>query len=276
MPYAADPADFGVELRAAQTLASLGSGQGLEYRDGLVYAYGDADVGLIREYRLHPTIRGLTYTGRELRLTRHGEDLIPHPTGLTHHPRHGTWLGNTVAGQGTLYQIDWNQAWADGNLDRAVLHVVKDDAAVNGTRPEFIRLGRTWYLATSDYGDQGNAVRLYDPRKLARADRTSAPGVLVRTLPCGPWVQNLHWIDEQDALVLVQNQAEGLRWRLTFIRLDGQGDLRNAQTFDGFPQNDELEGFHMLEPPACVFLTSSRENNLWKAELYEAGRRSGP
>ena len=75
-----------------------------------------------------------------------------------------------------IYRLDWEQAWKDGNLDRAVLGEIDDDAAINGTRPVFVSLGGKTYLATADYGDVHPEIRLYDPDRLLAAGRSSAPG----------------------------------------------------------------------------------------------------
>lgn len=247
------------------TIASLGAGQGIEVRDGFVYLFGDAETGIIRECRLveHEGLPALVPTGRDVRLTRFGEDVISHPTGLTHHPRYGTFLGDTVAGRGRIFLIDWERALRDGNLDHAVLNSVEDDIAVRGSRPEFVRVDGRWYVASSDYGETGNQVRLYDPAALARAQRTSEPGVLRRVWPCGPWVQSLHWWDAAETLVLVQNQIEGLQWRLTATRPAKQRDLRVNAPFDDFEPQDELEGFHRASDGWAVFLSASRERNVW-------------
>ena len=93
--------------------------------------------------------------------------------------------------------------------DRAVLDVIDDDAAVNGCRPEFVRLGDRDYLATADYGDVRPEVRLYDPQKLVKARRSSAPGVVVHRVLCGPFNQNLHWDARRGQLTCVQNVIAG-------------------------------------------------------------------
>jgi hypothetical protein len=81
----------------------------------------------------------------------------------------------------------------DGNLDAAVLAEIHDDAASNGCRPEYVTVKGRRLLATADYGDVRPAVRLYDPRLLAEAKRSSAAGVSVATIPCDPFNQNLFW-----------------------------------------------------------------------------------
>lgn len=255
-----------LRLVDSQTLPGLGAGQGVAVRDGLVYLYGDADPGVIREYRLiWAAPPYLEPTGRSIALTIAGIDTVPHPTGLTFHPEHGTYLGNTVAGVGTIHKIDFEKALARGSLDGCVLRTIADDAAVNGTRPEFVRLAGRWLIATSDYGDTNNQVRLYDPAKLSTARSTAEPGVLVDSYPCGPWVQSLHWIDGAETLVLVQNQVEGLGYRLTTVRLDGPKDLRKARKFDLKQPADELAGFAIVSGQRSILFSASSERNVWFA-----------
>ena len=263
------PLGFTADAGRSLTIGNLGAAQGVEVRDGRIYAYGDADTGVIVELRLVDADPDrLVPTGRVLRLTRDGEDLLPHPTGLTHHPALGTWIGDTVNQNGTIYKIDWERAWRDGNLDHAVLHVVEDDAAVNGTRPEFVEYDGRWVIATSDYGDVGNEVRLYDPEALLRAERTSEPGVEIAAFPCGAFVQTLFWADAWNAVVLVQNQIAGRRWRLTPVTAWSERAFAEAVSFDGITRPGELEGFHVLklrgaDAAAAVFVTAHGEDNVW-------------
>ncbi len=262
-----------IELLVCQTCEGVGAGQGVEVRDGFVYLYGDADTGLIRQYRFDGgTPFRLVYTGVEVQLTKHGEDLIPHPTGLTFHPRYGTFIGNTVDNKGTIVHIDWDRMLTDRTLDRAVLNVTVDDAAVNGTRPEFVRRGDDWFVASADYRDWGNFVRLYDPARLAKARKTSEPGVLKATIPAGTQVQNVHWIDERELLVLVQNQSSGDDWRLTFVKPWSSNDYRGFKPYDAFEPTDELEGFHVVDYVYCVMFSSSRERNVWLGRIHYGGR----
>ena len=136
-------------------------------RDGKIYAYGDVyrsqpRVGVIREYN-----ERLESTGRVVWLRRGGKPLIVHPTGLTWHDRYGTFLGDTiktadpVRSRAVIYQLDWQKAWSKGDLDEAVLKVIEDDAAINGCRPEFVKLDGRPFLATADYGDLRPEIRLY-------------------------------------------------------------------------------------------------------------------
>jgi len=249
-----------------QTVPGTGAGQGVFLRDGFVYLFGDAETGVIRECTLHSTRPFLRPTGRDIRLTVRGKDIAPHPTGLTHHPLFGTFLGDTVAQKGTIFMIDWDGALMQGTLDGAVLATIRDDAAFNGTRPEFVRYLGRWWIATSDYGNAGNEVRLYDPARLARAERTSEPGVVAHRFACGPFVQSLRWIDETDTLVLVQNQIVGLRYRLSFADLASlpeNGDLRAVPVLDLAQPTDELQGFTPLPDGRWLFFNASRADNVW-------------
>jgi hypothetical protein len=250
-----------VTLTESFDVTDIGAGQGVEVRGGQVLLYGDAETGVVRGF----DVAGdqLRPTGLQVALTVEGEDLIPHPTGFTHRDGIGTFMGNTVGGVGTIFVIDWPKAIADGNLDRAVQHRVEDDLAINGTRPELVELGARWVVATSDYGADRNAIRFYDPEALTRAARTSDPGVLIARHPCGPWVQSMHWAESAKKLILVQNQIEGLRWRLTALDPSRPGSWSEAVPFDAFAPRDELEGFHLLADGRGVFLSSSTRDNVW-------------
>ena len=74
----------------------LGAAQGVSYRQGRLYFYGDVSgakprAGIIRQYTLD-----LQPTGRDIRLARKGKPLILHPTGLTWDAEYGCFLGDTV------------------------------------------------------------------------------------------------------------------------------------------------------------------------------------
>ena len=255
---------------------------GASIHDGFVYLYGDlyqkehiSGPGVIRQYSYQPDEHGvprLTYTGLEIMLTRHAENLINHPTGLTWNPAYGCYLGNTVTKtkKGTIYHLNWTQMLIDRNLDNAVLNVTDDDLAVQGCRPEFVRHGNRWLLATADYGHVRNAVRLYDPVLLASAKATSEPSVLVEQFPCTAWVQQLHWIDSAGLLIIAQNQIEGRRWRLTPAypwKPDAPTDFRSITPFDDIPYPSELEGFSMIDSEYCVLVNSSGKENVTIARL---------
>jgi hypothetical protein len=264
-------AQISVTILGVQTCDHLGACQGASEHDGFVYLYGDANPGVIRQY----VVTGgdsphLDYTGLEISLTRNGVNLINHPTGLTWNPQFGTYLGNTVTKtkRGTIYHLDWPKMLIEKNLDHAVLNAVDDDLAVQGCRPEFVRKGDRWLLATADYGNVNNAVRIYDPAKLATATKTSEPGVLVEQHPCGAFVQQLHWVDSRQTLLIIENQIVGRRWRLVPVDdLWHTPDLRPIKPYDDLPGLDELEGFTMLDPRHCVLVTSSRANNCTVATI---------
>lgn len=257
-----------------QTVSDVGAAQGVTRHNGLFYVYGDAETGVIREYALEATpYPRLVATGRAILLTVEGKDVASHPTGLTFHPVHGCFLGDTVRRKGRILHIDFDAALRRGTLDGAVLNVVEDDAAVNGTRPEFVELGGRWWIATSDYGPGPNYVRYYDPERLKRAIRTSEAGVEVRRVPCGPWVQTLHYRPENGELVLVQNQIEGLRWRLTVVRDLSEEDYRGARVIDLANPSDELEGFVSVRGHLGVFVSAMRRDNVVISVSGERGRR---
>jgi hypothetical protein len=268
-----------VTVENVQTCDHLGACQGASEHDGFVYLYGDANPGIIRQYMQARTARSTTqpagapqlvYTGLEISLTRNGENIINHPTGLTWNPQFGTYLGNTITRtkKGTIYHLNWPQMLIDKNLDHAVMNVIDDDAAVQGCRPEFVRQGDRWLLASADYGSVDNQVRMYDPEKLATAHKTSEPGVVVARIPCLPFVQQLHWVDSRETLVVIQNQIVGRRWRLVAAKPWTTPDLRTIPPYDALPNTDELEGFTMLDPEHCVLVTSSRKNNVTLATIH--------
>ena len=187
------PASLSVAVESVQTCDGLGRCQGASEHDGSLWLYGDAQPnGVIRQYAVDHDAAGephVRYTGLQIDLTLHGVNLINHPTGLTWNPEFGCYLGNTITKTktGTIYHLDWPRMLIDRNLDHAVLGETNDDLAVQGCRPEFVRHGDRWLLATADYGHVRNAVRLYDPERLATALHTSDPGVAVTAFPCGPW-----------------------------------------------------------------------------------------
>jgi hypothetical protein len=281
-PDAAWTANADLERVTTRTMTGLGAMQGVSFREGKVYLFGDvwdADprVGVIREYT-----RDHEATGRAVWLRRDGKPLLRHPTGLTWHARWGTFLGDTVKTRAVIYRLDWKRAWEDGNLDHAVLDVIDDDAAVNGCRPEFVSLAGADYLATADYGDVRPEVRLYDPEKLLRARRSSAPGVTVHRVLCGPFNQSLHWDAERGQLTCVQNVIAGRGWRLDVFdlaravadgRVSGPGVRVRSQTF---MPHDELEGYRPLGERRGLFVTSSRKDNLVVADIKDVAPRESP
>jgi hypothetical protein len=269
------------ESRAITDLG-LGAVQGVAVRDGTIYAYGDLvqsqpRVGVIREYDLE-----LKPTGRVVWLRKGGNPLIVHPTGLTWDKRWGTFLGDTVKKKAVIYRLDWATAWQDGNLDRAVQAVIDDDAAINGCRPTLVTLGGRTLLATSDYGDIGPEIRLYDPEALLAARRSSATGVIVHRVRCGPFNQNMQWDAEKGILTCVQNVIEGRGWRLDLIDLEkavAAGDVSapgvRLQSHT-FTPHDELEGYWPLAPNRSLFAIARRRDNLVMGTIKTKDPRPSP
>jgi hypothetical protein len=262
-----------LEKTVARTVEGLGAMQGVSFYDGKVYLYGDVydakpRVGVIREYTTE-----YQATGRVVWLRKNDKPLLVHPTGLTWHDRFGTFLGDTVNKKAIIYRLDWKRAWEDGNLDRAVLDVIDDDAAVNGCRPEFVTLAGKSFLATADYGDIHPEVRLYDPEKMLSSKRTSAPGVVVHRILAGPFNQNLHWDQDKGQLTCVQNVIAGRGWRLDILDLaravaDGRagGPGVRVQMLTFMP-HDELEGYRPLDGGLGLFVTSMLKNNVVVGEV---------
>ncbi|WP_245905104.1 hypothetical protein [Pontibacter mucosus] len=257
------------------SIESLGACQGASFINGKAYLYGDREVGVIREYV--PLQDSLAYTQREVLLTIDGKDVINHPTGIAYNGQGPTFIGNSVRlnKEGTswkalIYAVDWEGMLKTGTLDGNLDKVIEDDACIQGTRPEYVRYGDKWYVATADYGNRANEVRLYDPEALSRASRTSEEGVLFKKFTCGPWVQNLHWIPEKDILVLIQNQVEGRKWRFTFLDLSKSIDQGREEVLKvvDLDYADELEGFTLLgEGAGALGVTSSRKANAHLMEL---------
>jgi hypothetical protein len=264
------------------TVPDLGAAQGVSLHDGKIYLYGDVwsakpRVGVIREYTT-----GLKPTGRVVWLRKGKEPLLVHPTGLTWDKRHGTFLGDTVKGKATIYRLDWNRALKDGNLDNAVLETISDDAAINGCRPQFVQLAGKTYLATADYGNVHPEVRLYDPEKLVKAKRSSAPGVVAHRFLVGPFNQNLSWDAKTGQLTCIQNVVVGRGWQLDVLDLgkavaDGRAwgpDVRLRKLT--FMPHDELEGYAPLDGKRGLFITSSRKKNVVIGEARVAKPRPSP
>lgn len=267
---ASGPDGLALSITAYQTVAGIGAGQGIFTREGRIYLLGDlgpsdpdagapvvARRGVIREYTLEArpdagaAIPELSWTAREIRLTVGGQEVCPHPTGLTHHPIYGTFLSDTVDGVGRILHIDWHRALETGTLDGAVLNTTLDDAAANGSRAEFVVIDGRVLLATADYGATDNRVRLMDPLRLATAATTSEPGVVVASAPAGPYVQSVRWMPERGELWLVQNITAGLGYRLTMLPLGAilaGDDLSAVPTVDLSYPETEFEGFLPLDP----------------------------
>lgn len=264
-----------ISLVSSHTVDSLGACQGASFMDGKVYLYGDREVGMIREYNLGAD--SLHYQGKEIRLTLEGKDLINHPTGIARHGDLPVFIGNSIRlnAEGTLwkaeiYQVNWKNMLKSGSLDGNLIHTIEDDACVQGTRPEYVEYDGKWYVATADYGDKGNEVRLYDPEALQKAGKTSEPGVLVKKFSCGPWVQNLHWVAGKGVLVLIQNQIEGRKWRFTFVDLKKsleKGEQVILRSVD-IDKADELEGFTLTGNSRGIAVNSSRKNNVHQMAMH--------
>jgi len=253
-----------------QIVEGIGAGQGISVIDQNVYAYGDTgpDGGVVVELKFDHDQRLLKPTGRVANLIDKNQPVATHPTGLTVRRDIGAFLGDTVRQRGKIFHINFDQMMNDGSLDGHVLNTTTDDVAVNGTRPCFVQVGDRWLIATSDYGDRNNAVRLYDPHQLKSAKFTSEPGVLVDQFPCGPFVQNLAFVESTQTLILIQNITAGLGWRLTYLDLSESIRQKKSVVIRqiDFDPRDELEGMDFVDADTALLLTSSRANNLRIAE----------
>jgi hypothetical protein len=244
-------ASINVKLDHSITVDSLGACQGISYQKGRIFLYGDREVGMIREFKM--VNDSLVYQHKEVKLTQNGQDVINHPTGIAYNGTSPTFIGNSIRlnKEGTkwravIYCVDWNGLLNSGSLDGNLINTIEDDACIQGARPEYVKYNNKWYVATADYGDHGNEVRLYDPEKLKSASKTSEKGVLYKKFTCTPWVQNLHWIADKGQLVLIQNKIEGRQWRFTYIDLKKSietGKQVVISQADEINRTDELEGF---------------------------------
>ena len=262
--------DLSMKIDQAYTVDSLGACQGISYQDGKFFLYGDREVGMVREYAMQGD--SLVYAGKEIKLTLNDTDVINHPTGFACHGNDPFFIGNSIRlnKEGTLwraviYCVDWKGLQHTGRLDGNLLNTIEDDACIQGTRPEYIQYNKKWYVATADYGDKGNEVRLYDPAMLRKAKKTSDKSVLYKKFTCTPWVQNLYWIADKGQLLLIQNQIEGRRWRFTYVDLaasiaSGRQEVVKVVDID---RSDELEGFTFLPGyNKGIAVSSSRRNNV--------------
>ena len=266
-------ADFSkIDLFLTKTfdIDSLGAGQGISIQKKKIFIYGDREVGMIREYRLKND--SILYTGNEIKLSIDGKDVINHPTGIAFHEGLPTFIGNSIrlnpAGtlwKANIYQVDWNGLQKTHTLDGNLLNIIEDDACIQGTRPEYVKYKNKWLVATADYGNQKNEVRIYDPLALKTAKKTSEKGVSVNKFTCSPWVQNLLWIPEKKILVLIQNQIEGRRWRFSFLDFEkslATGHEVVLKRID-LDKTDELEGFSLTKNiNKGIAVTSSRKANV--------------
>jgi len=262
--------DISMNIRQSFKLDSLGACQGISYQQGRIFLYGDREVGVIREYAKQGD--SLIHVNQEMKLTLNGKNVINHPTGIAFNGKNEVFIGNTIRlnKEGTLwkaviYCIDWKGLQHTGTLDGNIINTVEDDTCIQGARPEYVQYKKKWYVATADYGNKGNEVRLYDPATLRKAAKTSDAGVLVKKFTCTPWVQNLKWVPEKGILVLIQNQIEGRKWRFTYVDLNKSietGKQEVIKVVDLDPA-DELEGFTFLNSITDgIAVTSSRKNNV--------------
>jgi hypothetical protein len=258
-----------ISINKSFTVESLGACQGVASLNRKVYLYGDREVGIIREFYFIED--SLAFTGQEFQLTNGGKNIIKHPTGIAYADGKA-FIGNSVRSKedtnkwiAEIFFIDWNRLLKDKVLDNSIINRVEDDLAIQGTRPEYIEYNNTQYVATADYGSSRNEVRLYNPKLLSKASKTSDKDVLVYKFTCTPWVQNLHWIKDKNILVLVQNQIEGRQWRLSFLDLpasiaSGKAEVIKVVDFD---KVDELEGFCLINGISKgIATTSSRKSNI--------------
>lgn len=259
-----------LKIKREITIDSLGACQGISYQNGRIFLYGDREVGMMREFKM--VNDSLVYQHKEYKLTVKGKDVINHPTGIAFNGVGPVFIGNSIRlnPEGTLwkaviYCVNWPGLLKTGTLDGNIINTIDDDACVQGTRPEYVKYKGKWFVATADYGNKKNEVRLYDPEALKNASKTSAKGVLYKKFDCGAWVQNLFWIKNTNILVLVQNQVEGKKWRFTFVDLEkslrsGKESVINTVETD---RNDELEGFAFLgDLSKGIAVTSSKTNNV--------------
>ncbi len=255
----------------------LGAVQGAVIRDGFVYAYGDykssgQHVGVIREYTPE-----LKFTGRMVKLTENGLSIIPHPTGLTWDPKWGTFIGNTVKKKGKIIRIDWKLAWKDFNLDNAVLDVIEDDAASNGSRPVFVMIGKEQFIASADYSGFGPELRLYNISAMLKSGKTSSEGVIAHRVKCTQNTQNLYWDREKNHLTLVQNRWP-FAWpyrgfHLETIRLPeaiAAGSVSDTSAVISslyFKDKEELEGWFPVNESVSIFAVNRKADNLLTARI---------
>jgi len=261
-----------LEITRYYTFDSLGACQGISFINGSLYLYGDREKGVIRKFSV-VTGDSIFDLHEETSLTIKGKDIINHPTGIAYHQNLPVFIGNSIRlnPEGTLwraviYQVDWENLLKTGTLDGNLISEIEDDACVQGTRPEYVEYNKKWYVATADYGNKRNEVRLYDPQYLKKANRTSDSLVLYKKFTCSPWVQNLCWIPEKKILVLIQNQIEGRKWRFTFVDLPKsieKGEEVVISKIDVDGREDELEGFCLInKKQKGIAVSSSRSKNV--------------
>ncbi len=252
------------------TVDSLGACQGISNQNGRLFLYGDREVGMIREFKMNGD--SLVDQHKEYKLTVNGKDVINHPTGIAYNGFSPVFIGNSIrlnpegtSWKAVIYCVNWSGLLKTGTLDGNIINTIDDDACIQGTRPEYVKYKGKWFVATADYGNKKNEVRLYDPEVLKKVKKTSEPGVLYKKFECGAWVQNLFWMKNTNMLVLIQNQVEGKKWRFTFVDLEksietGKQVVLNVTETD---RADELEGFAFLDNlTQGIAVTSSKTKNV--------------
>lgn len=264
------PEKADMKMDRSITIDSLGACQGISYQKGRIFLYGDREVGMIREYKMNKD--SMVYQHKEYLLTKDGKDVINHPTGIAYNGTGPVFIGNSIRlnDSGTqwkavIYCVNWQGLLKTGTLDGNIINTIEDDACIQGTRPEYVKYNHKWYVATADYGNHGNEVRLYDPEALRKAGKTSEKGVLFKKFTCTAWVQNLHWVADKGVLVLIQNQVEGHKWRFTYINLAASVNSGKQEVIKeiNIEKPDELEGFSFLGNTSDgIAVTSSEKNNV--------------
>jgi hypothetical protein len=270
--------ELDMRIKREQTIDSLGACQGLSIQNNKLYLYGDREVGMIREYKLQGD--SLVYQRNEIRLTIQDTDVINHPTGIAYHKNMPVFIGNSIRlnkegslWRAVIYYVDWEGLNKSKTLDGNLINTINDDICIQGTRPEYVQYQNKWYVATADYGEKSNEVRLYDPYVLKNSNRTSNKKVLFKKFRCSPWVQNLYWMSNKGVLVLIQNQVEGRRWRFTYLDLAksiATGKESVIKVVDINDRMDELEGFSFLNNKynQGIAVTSSKKFNSNLVSIY--------
>lgn len=273
-----------LENAQSYTIPDIGACQGVSLINNKLYFYGDRSDLTPRRGEIHEYTLGMKPTGRRLILNRRDKPVMTHPTGIAYLDKNHVLIGNTVNQRAVIFLVDWELAWKEGGLDNAIRNEVVDDLAINGCRPLAIAAFGTRWIATADYGDQKNEVRLYDPARMMSAKRTSEKGVLLKKFRMGPFNQNLAWSAERGQLIGIQNVVPGLGWRLQFVDLAQAVENQDVLDKGGamkqewvFPAHTELEGFTELPDGRWVMVTAHRQNNVWigrhkKIESLESKR----
>ncbi len=263
---------IGMTVHKSFTIDSLGACQGISWQGKIIYLYGDRETGILKEYQMGRDSL-IEIVNSEIKFTVKGEDVINHPTGIAHNGVGPTFIGNSIRlnAEGTkwkavIYCVNWKGLLKSHTLDGNLINTIEDDACIQGTRPEYVKYKDKWYVATADYGNHGNEVRLYNPSLLSKTTKTSNEGVLFKKFSCSPWVQNLLWIPEKGLLLLIQNQIEGRKWRFTYLDLAksiSSGKEVVVKEVDIANKQDELEGFALSpDHQHGIAVTSSRKNNI--------------